>query len=180
MSPARRGHTPAEGARLWCSWLVPETTDPVVVAFDGSDESRAAVTAAARLFADRPLLIVTVWEPALALVAQSYPDPITGSWVMPTPEMTATVERTQREHAEATADAGARLAGSLGAEAEPLAIPDGDIAEAIGAVTDERNAAALVVGSRGLGAMKSKLFGSTSRRLLHESRRPVLIVRAVE
>jgi len=159
---------------------VPESTHPVVVAFDGSDESRAALTAAARLFADRPLLIVTVCEPALALVAQSYPDPMTGSYVMPTPEMTATVERSQREHAEATADAGARLARTLGAEAEPLAIADGDIAGAIGSVAEERDAAALVVGSRGLGAIKSKLFGSTSRRLLHESQRPVLIVRAVQ
>jgi nucleotide-binding universal stress UspA family protein len=159
---------------------VPESTDPVVVAFDGSDESSAAVTAAARLFAGRPLLIVTVWEPALALATQSYHDPMTGTYVMPTPEMTATVEDAQRGHAEANADAGARLARTLGAEAEPLATPDGDIAEAIGTLADERDAAALVVGSRGLGAVKSKLFGSTSRRLLHEARRPVLVVRAPE
>jgi nucleotide-binding universal stress UspA family protein len=159
---------------------VPESTDPVVVAFDGSDESRAAVTAAARLFAGRQLLIVSVYEPALALVTQSYIDPMTGGYVMPTPELTATVEHVQREHAGASADAGARLAHSLGAEAEPLAIADGDVAEAISAVADERDAAVLVVGSRGLGAVKAKLIGSTSRRLLHEARRPVLVVRAVE
>jgi nucleotide-binding universal stress UspA family protein len=33
------------------------------------------------------------------------------------------------------------------------------------------------VGSRGLGAVKARLLGSTTRRLLHESHRPVLVVR---
>ena len=36
-----------------------------------------------------------------------------------------------------------------------------------------------MIGSRGLGGVRS-LFGSTSRTLLHESDRPVLVVRAPE
>jgi len=39
------------------------------------------------------------------------------------------------------------------------------------------SAAAVVVGSRGLGGVRSKLLGSTSRRLLRDARRPVLVVR---
>jgi hypothetical protein len=40
---------------------------PVVVAFDGSDEARGAVTTAAALFRGRRLLVVSVWEPGLAM-----------------------------------------------------------------------------------------------------------------
>jgi nucleotide-binding universal stress UspA family protein len=165
----------------WCDGCrtVHENVHPVVVAFDGSDAARAAVTAAAGLFTNRPLVIVSVWEPGLAMVAQSYPDPLGSTYALPTPEELATVDRVQREHAGASAEAGARLARSLGATAEALAMPDsGNIAEAIDAVAEQRDAAALVVGSRGLGAVKSTLFGSTSRRLLHDSQRPVLVVRA--
>jgi len=40
------------------------------------------------------------------------------------------------------------------------------------------DACAIVVGSRGLGRVKSRLFGSTSRTLLERSDRPVLVVKA--
>jgi nucleotide-binding universal stress UspA family protein len=36
----------------------------------------------------------------------------------------------------------------------------------------------MVVGSRGLGGIKARLLGSTSRKLLQHTRRPVLVVRA--
>ena len=55
-----------------------------------------------------------------------------------------------------------------------------DIAETIASVADERDAAAVVVGSRGLGAVKSKFLGSTSQGLLQRAHRPVVVVRAPE
>jgi len=71
------------------------------------------------------------------------------------------------------------LVRELGGIGEALPVPDSvNVADAVNAVADQRDAAALVVGSRGLGAVKSRFLGSTSRRLLDESRRPVLIVRA--
>ena len=51
-----------------------------------------------------------------------------------------------------------------------------NIADTVISTAEERNAAAIVVGSRGLGALKSKLFGSTSRRILDDARRPVVVV----
>ena len=39
----------------------------MVVAFDGSTESEAAMRAAAELFGAHPLVIVSVWEPGLAV-----------------------------------------------------------------------------------------------------------------
>jgi nucleotide-binding universal stress UspA family protein len=158
-----------------------EDARPVIVAFDGSAESRSAVATAAGLFRDRPLLIVSVWEPGLAMAAQTHPDALGMTYPLPSAEDIATVDRLQREHATATAEAGARLARDRGATAEALPVAESaDVAEAVAATAEQRDAAALVVGSRGLGGVKSKLLGSTSRRLLHDSRRPVLVVRAPE
>ena len=39
-------------------------------------------------------------------------------------------------------------------------------------LADEHDAAAIVVGSEGLGAVKSALFGSVSAGLLHHCKRP--------
>jgi nucleotide-binding universal stress UspA family protein len=156
-----------------------EDARPVVVAFDGSAESHAAVTAAASLFRGRPLVVVSVWEPGMAMAAQPTPDPTGLAYPLPDPEQIAIVDRIQSEHAASRAEAGATLARGLGAEAEALAVPDGgDVAETVDAIAGQREAAAVVVGSRGLGGVKSRLLGSTSRRLLHDSRRPVLVVRA--
>jgi nucleotide-binding universal stress UspA family protein len=157
-----------------------EHLSPVVVAFDGSPESQAALRTAAELFAGRHLLIVSVWEPGLAMMSPSMPDStgMTGQ-PLPSPEEVATIDRIQRDHAGETADAGAERARALGASAQALPVPDGaDIAETVVAVAEEHDAAAIVVGSRGLGAVKSRLLGSTSRRLLHDTRRPILVVRA--
>ena len=51
---------------------------PVVVGFDGSDESQAAVREAAALVRARTLVVVTVWEPALALAITQAPDDLSG------------------------------------------------------------------------------------------------------
>jgi nucleotide-binding universal stress UspA family protein len=138
---------------------VPDHAQPVVVAFDGSGPARAAVDAAVRLFPGRPLLIASVWEPAAAgsLVAQA-----------------------RRDYAATIANEGLGMvrAAGAGAGAEAVPMPDSEnVAETLLELAERADAAALVVGSRGHRAVRSSLFGSTSTRLLHESRRPVVVVR---
>ena len=160
---------------------MPEDHRPVVVAFDGSPEAVEAVRTAATLFRDRRVLVVTVWEPGLAMAGAMLPATDVGgtNYIPPTPDQIEAVDETMREHARAAADAGTQLASELGATAEALHVPDrADITETLLGIAEERDAAAVVVGARGLGRVKSALLGSTSRRLLHETRRPVLVVRA--
>ena len=151
---------------------------PVIVAFDGSPESHAAIRAAADLFRSRPLLIVSVWEPGLARVMQAQPDALGVTYPPPSAEEIATIDRIGEHHAESVAEAGARLARELGVSAEPVHVPDGrNIADTLISVAEQHDVAAMVVGSRGLGAVRSRLFGSTSRSLLDDARRPVVVVR---
>ena len=158
-----------------------EDARPVVVAYDRSDEAHAALTAAASLFRDRLLVIVSVWEPGLAIAAVPGDAGMGLSYPMPSPEEVDLVDHVEEDHAAGTAEAGVALARSLGATAEALPVADrANVAETIESIAELRDAAAIVVGSRGLGRVKSAVMGSTSRRLLRDSHRPVLVVRVSE
>jgi nucleotide-binding universal stress UspA family protein len=152
---------------------------PAVVAFDGSAEARAAVAAAVELFAGRTLVIVSVWEPGLALALAPTRDLTGVGYPPPTAEEVQALDRVQHDHAVEMAEAGAALARELGATAEPDPVADEvHVADTIAAVADRVDACAIVVGSRGLGRVRSRLFGSTSRAVLQRGGRPVLVVKA--
>ena len=74
-----------------------EDSRPVLVAFDGSPEARAAVTAAAGLFPARRLLIVSVWEPGLALAVEPAYDLTGGGPALPSAEEISAVDHAQHE-----------------------------------------------------------------------------------
>jgi nucleotide-binding universal stress UspA family protein len=155
---------------------------PILIAYDGSDPARAAVRQAGALFAPRRAIVLTVWEPGLAEF-MLVPDPAgMGSTMLPyDPSVAREVERASEDHARDIAEAGAALARDTGLDAEPLAVEDVTHAsDAIVAQADESDAAAIVIGSRGLRGLKSKLLGSTSADVLHRTNRPVVVVRHPE
>jgi nucleotide-binding universal stress UspA family protein len=154
---------------------------PVVLAYDGSAEAQHALREAVALFGHRPLIVASVWEPGLAMVAMMPPAGEPSMGYLPDPEEVAAIDQVQSGHADDVAEAGARLARELGATAEALSMPDSaNVADTLIAIAEERDARAIVVGSRGLGGIKARVLGSTSRKLLHDTHRPVLVVRTPE
>jgi nucleotide-binding universal stress UspA family protein len=150
---------------------------PVLIAYDGSEVARAAVRQAAELFAGRPALVATVWEPGLAVVAMGRPDAL-GMSTVPDPATVETIDRLQREHASTVAADGAELARSLGLAAAPQAVPDGvDVADTLIDIARQQGAAVVVVGSHGISGLRSRLLGSVSRKLIEHCDRPVLVIR---
>jgi nucleotide-binding universal stress UspA family protein len=149
-----------------------------MVAYDGSELARAAVRHAAELFAGRPAVLATVWEPGLAALPVAPPDALGVSTVPPDPATVDAVDRAQREHASTVAADGAELARSLGLAAEPRAVPEEvDVADTLIEIARERSAAVVVVGSHGISGLRSRLLGRVSRKLIEHCDRPVLVIR---
>ena len=151
---------------------------PVLIAYDGSEVSRAAVRHAAELFPGRPAVLATVWEPGLAAVSVGLPDTMGVATLPPDPATIEAIDRLQREHASTVAADGAEFARSLGLVAEPQAVPDEvDVADTLVDIARERGAAVVVVGSHGISGLRTRLLGSVSRKLIQHCDRPVLVIR---
>ena len=151
---------------------------PILIAYDGSDGARRAISQAGELLAPRPALVATGWEPGLAYSASTMPTP--GMELQPNPIDIGEARELGEEletQARRTAEEGAELAGSAGFQAEALARPDHvNVADALVAVARERSAAAIVVGSRGLSGLRARLEGSTSKTVLKHAPCPVVVI----
>jgi len=154
---------------------------PVVMAYDGSAAARRAVADAAKLLGSCRMLVVTVWEPALAYAVAAMPaDGMTTASTVD-PGLAFDVDRELRRHAERVSHDGAELARSLGLDAEPVAVPDaGDVPRTILDVARDHRAAAIVVGSRGLSGLRARLEGSTTKGLLKRAPCPVVVTHEPE
>jgi nucleotide-binding universal stress UspA family protein len=150
---------------------------PVLIAYDGSRAARQAVSDTAGILGPRRTLVVTVWEAGLAYAAPAMPpDGMTMS-PMIDPSVALSVDRDIHREADNISREGAALAKSLGLDAEPLAVADeGSIPDTILSVARSHNAAAIVVGSRGLSGLRARLEGSTSKGLLKHAHCPVIVV----
>lgn len=150
----------------------------ILIAYDGSEVSRAAVRHAAELFGGHRVVVATVWEPGLAAVAMGVPDAYGMGTVPVDPATIEDIDRIQHDHASTVAADGAELARSLGLAAEPRAVPDeADIADTLIGMANETGAAVVVVGSHGITGLRSRLLGSVSRKLIKHCDLPVLVIR---
>ena len=133
----------------------------IVVATDGSSGSQAAVaqaTALAQATGARVTFVTVLQGPDRSS------DPVSGK-----PYGAAAGELTAAEAAAAAAQA-------LGANAD-FQFLGGDPAKAIADYAATEGADVIVVGSRGLGAVRSLVLGSVSREIVDRADRPVLVVK---
>ena len=150
---------------------------PVLIAYDGSDTARRAVREAAKLLGPRHVLVVTVWEPALAYETEL---PAAGLDMPAVPvdiEGAHELEEELHQRARRIAQEGAQLAQSVGLRAKGLAVADEvHVADTIVGLARKREASAIVVGSRGLKGLRARLEGSTSNAVLKNAPCPVVVV----
>lgn len=146
---------------------------PIVVAFDGSEPAKQAVRRAAELFADRPLVVVSVWssiEEVAGAGRAALPQSIIDAGV-------ANIDEAARVAAQEQADEGVRLAAEQGADATAVALRGSpSVWPAIVSFARERAAAVVVVGSRGRSNLASVFLGSVSSGVVHHCGLPVLVV----
>jgi nucleotide-binding universal stress UspA family protein len=149
----------------------------ILIGYDGSEEAGDAIRRAADLLAPRRAVVAHVWDSLAELLLHSDVQQLTGTMREAAEELDAE----DAAAAEQIARCGAELAEEAGFEAiatfargRPRAWPT------LLALADEHDAAAIVVGSRGLGQVRSALLGSVSSGVLDHAHLPVLIVPPIE
>jgi nucleotide-binding universal stress UspA family protein len=138
----------------------------ILIATDGSDSAREALEFGLDLAAE---------QGAWAFVVHVVP----AVDVMPYPNIgyvAPALPHEFTEHDRESLQEAAELAAEKGVRVE-TALLKGRPADEIVAFADNIDADLIVVGSRGHGVITSALLGSVSSAVVHESRRPVLVVR---
>jgi nucleotide-binding universal stress UspA family protein len=150
-----------------------EEMGPVLLCFDGSDDSRQAILRAAELLGDGPALVVHVWEPLSAMLLRN---PLIHS-PGPLAEQAAELDAAGADAAARLTEEGVETARSAGFDAAPLCVKREDgIWPSIVRLAEEHDVQLVVVGSRGLSSVGSVLLGSVSNGVALHCRRPVLVV----
>jgi nucleotide-binding universal stress UspA family protein len=147
-----------------------EMEKSIVCGVDGSADSEAALTVAARLahrLGTRLVLanVVEYVDPPYATVGAIRPGAVRAPLAEVLGEQVRAGERLLEEMAE-----GARL------EMAERRVVSGLAAERLADLADEEDAELIVVGSRGRGAFKAAFLGSVSTSLIGVARCPVLVV----
>jgi nucleotide-binding universal stress UspA family protein len=146
------------------------TSNSIVIAYDGSDNARHAITVAAQELGQRRADVVHVWEP---LVSATNRLAIYASLAGATGEEI----EIEAKRAQATADEGAKFARDAGFDATAVALrTDGPTAAAIVDYVVEHQPGLVVMGTRGLTGLRSAIAGSVSHQVVEHLAVPVLVV----
>jgi nucleotide-binding universal stress UspA family protein len=141
---------------------------PVLFAYDGSPQAKAAIReAAGQLRRGREAIVLRVWEPPAALAVAGVP-------VVP-PQLETDFEREAGDLAREGAD----LARSLGFEATPVVASGEPVWRTIVDVADAHGASILVLGSHGRTGIGLVVMGSVASTVARHTERPVMIVHRV-
>jgi nucleotide-binding universal stress UspA family protein len=147
----------------------------LLIAYDGSDNAKAAIAAVARLMPGADAMVLMTWEPYIDSLARSGAMGLGGVSSTISPE----IEDQLRAGSLKIATEGAELAAAAGLVATHKAVPtNGSPAHAILGEADALGADLIVVGTRGLGRVKSVVLGSVSHAVVQHADRPVMVIPA--
>lgn len=149
----------------------------ILMSYDGSDDANAAIDRAAELMPGAETTVLTVWEPFADVMMRTGAFGFGGLGMIGAyPDATGADEASEKG-AQVRADEGAERARAAGLNARPrTAARNGAIAESILDAADDVDADVVVMGTRGLGGVKSFLLGSVSHAVVQHADRAVLVV----
>lgn len=142
----------------------------ILIAYDGSDDAKAAIEQAGKLFPGETAAVVTVWQRFIDTMAR-----VGGgiNLVVDYDEIDTDAEKSAATRAEE----GVALAQAAGLDATArTAVVESSIADAVLADAADVNASAVVCGSRGYTGVKSLMLGSVSHHILQHADLPVVVV----
>ncbi|MBN1528100.1 MAG: universal stress protein [Thermoleophilaceae bacterium] len=144
---------------------------PLLLCYDGSDNARRSIEIAGERFPGRRAIVLHAWESwfARATALSAVVPPVYG--------MERELDEIAEEQCEKAAGAGVTLAKECGLDAEALMVKvdAGPVWRAVLDAAEEHDAAAIVMGTRGLTGI-SQALGSVSHGVVNHARLPVLVV----
>jgi len=147
----------------------------VLICYDGSSDAQAAIDRAGQLMPGSDATVLVIWETIVETMTRNGSLGVGFGMVGPYGDdgTDSALEKAARD----TAADGAQRAAAAGFVAEPRIVNrHDDIAADILAVAGDLDADVIVLGTRGLGSVKSVLLGSVSHAVLHHGDRPVLVI----
>lgn len=140
---------------------------PVLFAYDGFEDAKAAIRHAGRQLPDgQTAIVLTVWEPFETMPFAS------------TPTTSGGLDQTIEREARRVADEGARLARAHGFDAHGVAERGASIWKRIVQSAEEHDASMVVLGAHGRTGTQLIALGSVVVATVEHTARPVLIVHA--
>ena len=152
--------------------MAPEHADedqPILIAYDGSDQAKAAIALAGRnLRTPHGAVVVSVFEPLGAIPF----------WGVPVARVPAPFIQEAEDAAKKVSEEGAELARKAGFEATSAVIQGSPVWEKIVQAARSEGAGIIVIGSHGRSGVRYAAMGSVATAVAHHATVPVLIARA--
>jgi nucleotide-binding universal stress UspA family protein len=145
----------------------------ILLCYDGSADAQAAIDQAGLLMAGSEATVLVIWETILETMTRH------GSLGMGMIGLYGDdgANAAIKQAAVDTAAAGVQRAAGAGLVAQPRVVNrNEDIAAAVLSEAADLGASVIVLGTRGLGSVKSLMLGSVSHAVLHHADRAVLVI----